>query len=90
MVEHGLGLALHLVGELLDEPRAAERVGHVQGTGLGGNHLLGPQRQAGGVVGQEGEHLVHRVRVEALRAAEDAGERLYGRPDDVDLRLLRR
>ena len=90
VVEHGLGLALHLVGELLDEPRAAERVGHVRDAGLVGDHLLGPQRQAGGVVGREGEHLVHRVRVEALRAAEDAGERLYGRADDVDLRLLRR
>ncbi len=89
VVEHGLGLALHLVGELLDEPRAAERVGHVRDAGLVGDDLLGPQRQAGRVVGREREHLVHRVRVEALRAAEDAGERFDRGADDVDLGLLR-
>src|SRR3954447_6435328 len=56
--EDRLGLALHLVGELLHEPRAAQRVGHVGHAGLVRDHLLGAQCEAGGLVGGEGERLV--------------------------------
>ena len=42
--EQLLGLALHLVGERLDEVRPAERVGDVGDVGLVGDHLLRAQR----------------------------------------------
>jgi hypothetical protein len=44
--------------------------------GLVGDDLLGAQRDAGGLLGGQGERLVHGVGVQALRAAEHAGERL--------------
>ena len=85
-----LGLALELVGELLDEPRAAERVGHVHDPGLLGDDLLGAQREPCGVLGRQGEGLVEGVGVQALGAAEHPGECLDGHADQVDLGLLGR
>jgi hypothetical protein len=71
-----LGLALHLVGQFLDEVRAAERVGDVGDVGLVGDDLLGAQRDPRRLLGRQGECLVHRVGVQRLGAAEHAGERL--------------
>ena len=88
MGEDLLGLALQLVGELLDEPRAAERVGHVDDAGLLGDDLLGAQGQAGRVLGRQRQGLVEGVGVQALRPAEHAGQCLDGHADQVDLGLL--
>ena len=85
-----LGLPLELVGELLDEPRATERIGHVHDAGFLGDHLLGAQRQARGVLGRQGQGFVERVGVQALGPAEHAGQRLDGDAYQVDLGLLRR
>ena len=85
-----LGEALHRVGELLDEPRAAERIGDVGDVGLVGDDLLGAQGDARRLLRRQRHRLVHRVGVQALRAAEHAGQRLDRRAHDVDLRLLRR
>ena len=59
-----LGLALHLVGERLDEVRAAERIGHVGHVRLVGDHLLGAQRDARRLLGRQRQRLVHRVGVQ--------------------------
>ena len=88
MGEDGLSLSLHDVGELLDEPRAAERVGDVDHAGLLGDDLLGPQREPGGVLGGERQRLVERIGMQALCAPEYAGERLKCDADEVDLGLL--
>ena len=85
-----LGLPLHLVGERLDEPRAAERVGDVRRRAVSCaiTCWVRSAMRAAFSVGQR-ERLVHRVRVQALRAAEHAGQRLDRGADDVDLGLLR-
>ena len=88
MSEHLLGPLLHLVGESLDEPRATQRVGHERNTRLVGDHLLRAQGDARRTLGRQREHLVHRVGVQALGTAEHSGQRLDGRPHDVDLGLL--
>jgi hypothetical protein len=83
-----LRLALDLVGERLDVPGAAERVGDVEHAGLLHDHLLGAQRDLGGLGAGQREHLVEGVGVQRLGAAEDGGQRLDRRPDDVVVRLL--
>ena len=88
--EQLLGPAFHLVGERFDEVRTAERIGDVRDTCLVGDDLLRPQRDARGPVGREGQRLVHRVGVEALRTAEHTGERFDRGAHDVHLGLLRR
>ena len=55
-----------------------------------GDHLLGAQGQAGRVLGGQGQRLVEGVGVQALRAAEHAGQGLDGDADQVDLGLLGR
>ena len=87
--EQLLGLAFDLVGEVLDVPRAAERVGDVGDVGLVGDHLLGAQRDARRLLRRQRHRLVHRVGVQRLRAAEHAGQRLDRGAHDVDLGLLR-
>ena len=82
-------LRLELVGERLDEVRPAERVGGRRDAGLVGDDLLRAQRDAHGVLRREGERLVVGVRVQRLRTAEHARERLDRRADDVVQRLLR-
>ena len=49
-VEDRVGLGLDLVGERLDVPGAAERVGDVDDAGLLHDHLLGAQRDLGGLL----------------------------------------
>jgi hypothetical protein len=84
------GTLLDLVGQRLDEVRAAERVGDVRGARLPGDDLLRPQRDLHRALGRERERLVEGVRVQRLGAAQDRGERLEGRAHDVVLRLLGR
>ena len=73
---------------LLDVPRPAEWIGDVGDVGLVGDHLLGAQGDAGGLLGRQRHGLVHRVGVQRLRAAEHAGQGLDRRTNDVDLGLL--
>ena len=61
------------VRERLDVVRAAERIDHVRHAALEREHLLGAQRHLHRVLGGERERLVHRVRVQRLRAAEHRG-----------------
>ena len=77
------------VGQRLDEIRSAERIDRVRHAGLLGDDLLLPQREQGGLLARDGPCLVVRIGVEALRAAEDAGQRLDGDPGQVVERLLR-
>ena len=51
--------------------------------------LLRTQRDACRLLGRQGHRLVHRVGMQALRAAKDTSERLDGCAHDVDLGLLR-
>ena len=67
----------------LDVVRAGERVGRLGHAGLVGEDLLGPEGEPGRLLGRQRERLVARVRVQALGAAEDRGERLDRGPDDV-------
>ena len=55
-----------------------------------GDDLLGPQRQAGRVLGRESQRLVEGVGVQALGPPEHPGQRLDGHPDQVHLGLLGR
>ena len=87
--EHLFGLALQLVGELLDEPGATERIGHMDDAGLLGDDLLRAQSQAGRVLGGERQRLVEGIGVQALGPAQHPGQRLERHPDQVDLGLLR-
>ena len=81
--------ALELVGERLDVPGAAERVGDVGDAGLLHQHLLRAQRDLGGLLRRQREHLVEGVGVQRVGAAEHGGERLDGCAHDVVVRLLR-
>src|SRR5207244_1702041 len=67
----------------------AERIDRVRDAALVGEDLLGSERDAGRGLWRHPIGLVVRVRMEGLRPAEDGGERLDRRPDDVDLGLLR-
>src|SRR5690606_34396231 len=84
-----LRLALEPVGERLDVVGAGERVDRVGDAGLVREDLLGAERDADGLLGGQRERLVHRVRVQRLRAAEHRGQRLVGDAHDVVLGLLR-
>ena len=89
MGEDLFGLALHLVGHPLDVVRAAERVGDERDAGLVGDHLLRAQRDPRRLLGRQRQRFVERVGVQALRAAEHAGQRLDRDAGDVELGLLR-
>ncbi len=86
--EHALGLGLDRVGERLDVPRAAQRVRDVGHPHLLQQHLLGPQRDLGGLGRRQGQHLVEGVGVQRVGAAEHGGEGLHGRADHVVVGLL--
>ena len=90
LVEVAPDLALGLVGQRLDEPRAAERVDRGVDAALLGDDLLLAERQQGGLGGRDRERLVVGVGVERLRPAQDAGQRLERDPGQVVERLLRR
>src|SRR3954453_14795652 len=85
-----LGLCLDLVGERLDVPGTAERVGDVRDADLLHQHRLGAQRDLVRLLARQREGLVERVGVQGVRSAEYGGQRLDGRPYDVVVRLLRR
>ena len=65
LAEVGVGLGFGVVGQLLDEVAAAERVDGVGDAGLVGDDLLGAQGEACGLLAGQGERLVHRVGVQA-------------------------
>ncbi len=88
-VDEALGLGLDPVGERLDRVGAGEGVDGLAQVGLGGDDLLGAQREPGRGVGGQGDGLVVGVGVQRLGAAHDGGERLDGDPGQVDLGLLR-
>ena len=69
-------------------PSAAERVGDPGDASLVGDDLLGPQGDTGRLLGGQCQGLVVTVGVQALGAAEYAGQGLEGDPGDVDLGLL--
>ena len=83
-----LGLALHLVGELLDEPRPAQWIGDVDHAGLFGDDLLGAKRQAHRMFGGQRQCLVEGVGVQALGTSEHAGQGFDGHAHQVHLGLL--
>jgi hypothetical protein len=84
-----LAARLELVGERLDEVRAAERVGGVGDAGLIREDLLGPERDSRGALSGQRERFVQRVGVQRLRATADRGQRLDRHAYNVVLRLLR-
>src|SRR6266511_2930596 len=79
---------LYQVGHVLDVPGAAERVDDAGDAGLLGDHLLGAHRDRRRPLGRQREHLVQRVGVQRLGAAEHGREGLQGGADDVVVRLL--
>ena len=89
LLEQRFGFALELVGERFDVVRAAERIDDVRHARLVGEHLLRAQRDLHRFFRRQRERLVHRVRVQRLRAAEHRGERLIRDAHDVVHRLLR-
>src|SRR6266404_1842272 len=77
------GFALDARRQRLDGVAAAERIGGVRDAALLGDDLLRPQRHHDRLLARQRQGLVHRVGVQRLHAAEDAGERLDRDPDDV-------
>jgi len=69
-------LALELVGQLLHEPRAPERIGHVDGARLVRDHLLRCVTRCAPGFARERERFVEGIGVQALGTAENRGERL--------------
>ena len=63
--EVGVGVALGLVRQRLDEIAPAQRVNRVGRAGFVRDHLLRAQRQPRGLLARQGERLVHRIRVQA-------------------------
>ena len=88
LVEDRVGLGLDPVGERLDVPGAAERVGDVDDAGLLHDHLLGAQRDLGRLLARQREGLVEGVGVQRVGAAEHGGERLDAGAHDVVVGLL--
>ncbi len=88
LLEDLLGVGLDPVGQRLDEPRAAQRVRDVGDAGLLHQHLLRAQRDLRGLLAGQREGLVQGVGVQGVRPAEDRGQRLHRRTDDVVVRLL--
>src|SRR5207253_770685 len=73
-LEVRLGLALHLVGQRLDEVAAAEGIDRIGDTRLVGQQLLGAKREPRGFVGRQRQYLVHRVRMQRLRPTQHRGQ----------------
>ena len=88
LVEDLVGLGLDPVGELLDVPAAAQRVGDVDHAGLLHDHLLGAQGDLGGLFRRQRERLVEGVGVQRVGAAEHGGECLDAGADHVVVGLL--
>ena len=83
-------LRFQFVGQRLDEPRAAERIGGRGRARLVHEDLLRAQREGRGALGRQRERLVEAVRVHRLSPAVDRRERLCRDADEVVLGLLRR
>ena len=82
------GAALDVVGQRFDGVRTGDRVDGVRDAGLGGDDLLGAQRESGRLLRRQRQRFVEAVAVERLRAAEDGGHGLERHPDEVVVRLL--
>src|SRR3990170_8797377 len=64
-------LLLNAIGQALDVVRPGQRVDHVRHAALVGDDLLRPQGDLDRLLGGQGQRLVHRVRVQRLRPAQD-------------------
>ena len=87
-VEDRVGLGLDPVGERLDVPRAAQRVGDVDHARLLHDHLLGAQGDLRSPLRRQRESLVQSVGVHRVRAAEHPGECLDRGTHDIVVGLL--
>jgi hypothetical protein len=88
-VEVGARALLDRARERLDVVRARERIDGVGTRRSRGRSPAGCAAQQRRALAGEPERLVHRVRVERLRPAEDASQPLERGAHDVDLGLLR-
>ena len=73
LFEDRFRLGLDPVGQRLDIPRAAQRIGDVGDAGLLHQHLLGPYRDLGGLLSRQRENLVKGIGVQGVGTAQ------YGR-----------
>ena len=83
------GPRLDFVGQGLDGVRAGARVHRFGHVGLLSEYFLGSQRDAHRFFGGQGKGLVHRIRMERLRPAQDRRHRLDRHAHDVVPGLLR-
>ena len=83
------GAALDFVGQSLDKVGTAERIDCVGDAGFVGDDLLGAQGDGGGEFRGQRPGFIQRIGVQRLRAAQNGGERLNRRSNDVVVRLLR-
>ena len=90
LVDVVLGLALDLVGEVLDVVAAGQRVDGVGDAGLVGDDLLGAQGDADRCLGGQRQRLVAGIGVQRLGAAQHRRQGLQRDADDVVVGLLRR
>ena len=86
----GADLLFELVGQGLDQVRAAEGVGRPGHPRLQGQDLLGPEPQVGGLLAGDTQRLVERRGGQGLDAAQDRGQGLVRDPDEVVERLVGR
>ena len=86
---YSAALLFDLVGQVLDQIRAGQRIDGIGHAGFVGDDLLGAQRHAHGFLGRQPEGLVHLIGVQALRPAQHGGERLQRDAHHVVLGLLR-
>src|SRR5205807_457584 len=89
LIEVLVGFALEAVRFALDEVRTTERIDCINDASLVGQNLLRTKCDLYGLLAGKCERLVHRIRVQRLRAAEHRRHCLEGGADDVVLRLLR-
>ena len=83
-----VGLAFHLVGQRLDEPRTTQRISDMGNVRLVSDDLLSAQGDTRRLGRRQRHRLIHRVRMQALGATQHPGQRLDRRAHDVHLRLL--
>ena len=80
---------LHVLRQLLDEIRPAQRIDDVRDAAFVRDDLLRPERERRGFGGRQRERLVERVGVQRVGAAEHGRQRLQRGAHDVVVRLLR-
>ena len=81
-------LSLDLVGHRLDDIRTGEGIDGGADIGLVGQHLLGAERKASGLLRWQRYRLIEGIRVEGLRSAKHCREALHRNAHKIDLRLL--